>query len=32
MNEQDKREVLFYMLLAVAAVCVYGAIMAWMAF
>ena len=29
MNEQDKREVLFYMLLAVAAVCVYGAIMAW---
>ena len=29
MNDQDKREVLYYMLLAVAAVCIYGAIMAW---
>ena len=29
MNEQDKREVLFYMLLAVAVVCVSGAVMAW---
>ena len=29
MNEQQKMEVLVYMLGAVAAVCVYGAYMAW---